>query len=126
MEKQLILLLAQLVADILSVTSSRDREDRWENVRECLRMTAGCLEDPLDCNLLRQWDTMLFVSGETRKNLGQIPLPEVADESELVTLNCPENTPGSELSRLQRCPGPAQRGNGASFLGHGLLGQASE
>ena len=93
-EKQLIVLLAQLVADILSVT----------NVRECLRMTASCLEDPHDCNLLHQWDTMLFVSGETRKNLGKIPLPGVADESEFLTLNCQDYTPGSELPRLQSCP----------------------
>ena len=101
MEKQLILLLAQLVADILSVTSSSDRSDRWENVRERLRMTASCLEDPHDCNLLHQWDTMLFVSGETRKNLGKIPLPGVADESEFLTLTCQDYTPGSELPR---CP----------------------
>ena len=97
-----MLLLARLVADILSVTSSSDRDDRWENVRECLRMTASCLEDPNDCNLLHQWDTMLFVSGETRKNLGKIPLPGVADESEFLTLNCQDYTPGSQ--RLQSCP----------------------
>ena len=104
MEKELILLLAQLLADILRVTSSRDRDDRWENVRECLRMTASCLEDPHDCNLLRQWDTMLFVSGETSKNSGQIPLPGVADEFELVTLKCQDyRHMSSELPRLQLC-----------------------
>ena len=105
-EKQLILLLAQLVAEILSVTSSRDRDDRWENVRECLRMTAGCLVDHHDCNLLHQWDTMLFVAGESRKNFGQIPLPGFGDDqSELVTLNCQDYTRRvSELPRLQSNP----------------------
>ena len=106
MEKQLILLLAQLVADILSVTSSRDRDDRWENVRECLRMTASCLVDPHDINLLHQWDAMLFVSGETRKNFGRLPLPGFEnDEPEFVTLNCQDYTRRvSELPRLQSNP----------------------
>ena len=65
-------------------------------------MTASCLEDPHDCNLLRQWDTMLFVSCETSKNFGQIPLPGIVDEFELVTLKCQDyRLMSSELPRLQ-------------------------
>ena len=67
-----------------------------------------------------------FCVGGDQEKLGQNPAARGCGRVRISDLELPGLYTGFWASKVAVLPGPAHPGNGASFLGHGLLGQASE
>ena len=99
--KKAILLLAQLSRHILPTTSTKETENRWENLQECLRMASTATAVAEDRAVLSKVCLVVFTACATSADHDTIPTC-LSQDNDSVHLRCHVPNDNSGMQQLQR------------------------